>query len=164
MWQGFWFVNVGESEKYDDDGEWLTTNRNWDDCRKYGFLAAGYGTKYSDYMKKLEPGAPVFAYMKGLGYVGYGEVTKKAVMARDFIPDGSTDSLLELPLVGKALSHDTDDEEQAEWVVGVRWHKTFDRDAAKTFSGAFAGRLVVCKLRNAETLEYLRKEFNVADS
>jgi|GEM_PF-3410482 len=74
LWDGFWFMNVGESEE----------NRNWDDCRKYGFLAAGYGEQYSKAMKKLHPGAKVFAYMKGLGYVGYGEVTKAAVMARDF--------------------------------------------------------------------------------
>jgi hypothetical protein len=31
-WSGFWFVNVGENEY-----------RNWDDCVKYGFLAAGWG-------------------------------------------------------------------------------------------------------------------------
>lgn len=163
VWQGFWFVNVGEYDVYDDNDEWLATNRNWDDCRKYGFLAAGFGTKYSDYMKKLEPGAKVFAYMKGLGYVGYGEVTKAAVMARDFIPEGSTVSLLKLPLIGKALSHDADNEEKAEWVVGVRWHKTFDREEAKTFSGAFAGRLIVCKLRHPETVAFLRKEFDVPD-
>ena len=161
VWQGFWFVNVGEYEVYDDNAEWIGTNRNWDDCRKYGFLAAGYGEQYSKAMKKLEPGAPVFAYMRGLGYVGYGEVTQAAVMARDFTPEGSTDSLLKLPLIGKALSHDIDDEEQAEWVVGVRWHKTFDREQAKRFVGAFANQNVVCKLRHPETVEHLRKEFHV---
>jgi len=72
--------------------------------------------------------------------------------------------LLQLPLVGKGLNHDRDDEELAEWVVGVRWIKTFDREEAKTFSGVFAGRLVVCRLRDAKTLRYLRKKFNIADS
>src|SRR5262249_12353568 len=67
-WSGYWFVNVGEGE-----------NRSWDDCRKYGFLSAGHGSKYSDPLKKLRAGAKVFAYMKGLGYVGYGEVTHEAV-------------------------------------------------------------------------------------
>lgn len=162
VWQGFWFVNVGESEWFDDDGAWVS-NRNWEDCRKYGFLAAGYGSQYSAPLRKLEIGAKVFAYMKGRGYVGYGVVTKPASVARDFVPAGATQSLLSLPLVGKHLQHDKDDDEQAEWVVGIRWHTTFDRDEAKTFSGAFAGRLIVCKLRHSATVEYLRKEFKVAD-
>ena len=164
VWQGFWFVNVGEHEQYDDDDEWIATNRSWDDCRKYGFLAAGGGSQYSGPLEKLEPGAKVFAYMKGRGYVGYGEVTKTVVMARDFIPDGSTVPLYQLPLEGSLGDPaGRDDEEMGEWVVGVRWHKTYDREEAKTFSGAFAGRLIVCKLRNPETLAFLRKEFNVPD-
>jgi serine/threonine protein kinase len=151
-WEGFWFVNVGESD-------W----RNWDDCRKYGFLSAGWGEQYSGAMKKLRPGDRVFAYMKGLGYVGYGEVGSAAVMARDFTPAGSATRLLELPLAEEGLGHDADDEEMAEWVVGVRWHKTFDREEARTYSGAFAGRLVVCRLRDVDTLKFLKKQFQVAE-
>jgi Endonuclease NucS len=74
-WSGFWFVNVGENEY-----------RNWDDSRKYGFLSSGFG--YGNALKKLKTGDKVFAYMKSLGYVGFGEITKEAVMAKDFSPDG----------------------------------------------------------------------------
>ena len=46
------------------------------DCREYDFLAAGQGEKYGNYIKKLKPGDLVFGYMKGLGYVGFGTVTR----------------------------------------------------------------------------------------
>ena len=71
-WSGYYFVNVGEGE-----------HRSWEDCRTHGFHRAGQGPKYSQPMKKLRAGDKVFAYMKGLGYVGYGEVTKEAAMAKD---------------------------------------------------------------------------------
>src|SRR5207244_3477666 len=71
-WSGFWFVNVGENE-----------HRNWEDCVKYGFLAAG-GRPSTDQLAKLAPGSKVFAYMKGLGYVGYGKVLREACPVKDF--------------------------------------------------------------------------------
>jgi hypothetical protein len=123
-WSGFYFVNVGEGP-----------HRNWDDCRQYGFLSAGQGEKYSNAMKKLKPGDLVFGYMKGVGYVGFGTVTQPAMMVRDFAPDGSDKKLLDLQLRQPNLSENKDDPALSEWVVGVKWEKTFDRDGAKRFPG-----------------------------
>src|SRR5659263_313208 len=72
-WSGYWFVHVGEGR-----------HRNWDDCKEYGFLSAGQDRKYSDPLKKLKVGNHLFAYMKGRGYVGFGEVTSEAVQINDF--------------------------------------------------------------------------------
>lgn len=149
-WSGFYFVNVGEGE-----------HRNWDDCRKYGFLSAGQGERYGSAMKKLKPGDRVFAYMKGLGYVGFGTVTQPAVMARDFSPNGSGKKLLELPLKQPGMSDNKDDPAFSEWVVGVRWDKTFDREQAKRFQGIFANQNIVCLLRDTATADFLRREFGV---
>ena len=91
-------------------------------------------------MKKLKPGDLVFAYMKGLGYVGYGTVTQAAVMARDFAPDGFEKKLLELPLKQPGMSDNKDDPTASEWVVGVKWDKTLERDQAKRFQGIFANQ------------------------
>ena len=150
-WSGFYFVNVGEGE-----------HRNWDDCRKYGFLSAGQGEKYGNAMKKLKPGDLIFAYMKGLGYVGFGTVTQSATMARDFAPDGSDKKLLDLPLKQPGMSDNKDDPALCEWVVGVKWEKTFERDQAKRFQGIFANQNIVCLLRDAATVDFLRKEFSIA--
>ena len=151
-WSGFYFVNVGEGE-----------HRNWDDCRKYGFLSAGQGEKYGNAMKKLKPGDLVFAYMyEGLGYVGFGTVTQPATMVRDFTPDGSDKKLLDLPLKQPRMSDNKDDPARSEWVVGIKWVKTFDRAEAKRFKGIFANPNIVCRLRDAATVDFLRKEFGVA--
>jgi hypothetical protein len=152
-WPGFWFVNVGESDHHD--------YRNWEDCAQFGFLAAGRGRAYTEPLRKLAIGSKIFAYMKGLGYVGFGEVVCEARPAKEFIPEGHTESILELPLQAEDMDHDRDDRDQCEWVVGVKWHTTLPRDEAKTFSGIFANQHIVCKLRDRRTLDFLRREFNV---
>jgi endonuclease NucS-like protein len=150
-WSGYYFVNVGEGP-----------HRNWDDCRKYGFLSAGDGEKYSNAMKKLKPGDVVFGYMAGLGYVGFGTVTQPTTMVRDFAPDGSDQKLLDLPLKQPNMSNNKDDPALSEWVVGIKWEKTFERDAAKSYKGIFANQNIVCFLRDAATVDFLRKEFGIS--
>ncbi len=147
-WTGFWFVNVGEGP-----------HRNWDDCTKHGFLSAGQGKIYSDPMKKLKDGDKVFAYMKGHGYVGFGTITEEAVMAKDFKIDGAR--LFDLPLIQPGMKENADIPELSEWVVGVQWSKVYSREQPKWFSGGFANQNIVCKLRDAHTLDYLQGEFAV---
>ena len=130
---------------------------------KYGFLAAGWGRVYTDALCKLELGSKLFTYMKGRGYVGYGEVVQKACPVKEFTPVGHKKSLLQLPLTAPNMGHDRNDFDQCEWVVGVKWHKTLPREQAKTFPGAFASPLIVCKIRDQRTLDFLRREFNVTD-
>lgn len=149
-WSGDWFVNVGEGK-----------HRNWDDCRKYGFLSAGQGEKYSDPLKKLKVGDRVFAYMKGLGYVGHGEVAKEAVMAADFIVEDEQRRLFDLPLAQEGIRENADSPELADWVVGVRWIRAYPRDEARTFRGVFANQNIVCKLQDQRTLEFVKAEFQL---
>src|SRR5262249_31400718 len=105
----------------------------------------------------------VFAYMKGNGYVGFGEVDQPAAMVRDFVPAGQTAPLLELPLAQEKMKHHPDDPDLAEWAVGVKWSKTFPRDQPRRLAGAFANQNIVCKLRDPRTLEFLKREFEVQD-
>lgn len=148
-WTGYWFVNVGEGD-----------HRNWDDNLKYGYVGAGQGEKYSRPLRHLKVGDRLFAYMKGLGYVGYGEVTKEAVPIGDFSVDEIGKPLLDLPLRAPRASENKDSPVNAEWAVGVKWSKTFTREQPKTFKGAFANQNIVCKLRDTKTLDYLRAEFD----
>jgi hypothetical protein len=151
LWSGYWFVNVGEGD-----------HRNWDDCREYGFLSAGQGRKYSDPLKKLKAGDPIFAYMKRLGYVGFGEVTKEAVPVKQFTVDESLGkSLLGLPLKQPNISENSDNPDLSEYVVGINWIKAFPREQAKTFRVVFANQNIVCKLRDQRTLDFLYIEFDI---
>lgn len=151
IWSGYWFVNVGEDEQ-----------RNWEDNVKYGYIGAGQGPRYPKALKHLRIGDKIFAYMSGLGYVGYGEVVQEATMIKDFIVESENKPLLELPLKAEAADMNKDDPELSEWVVGVKWIATFSRGKAKTFKGAFANQNVVCKLRDETTMKFLEKQFNVS--
>lgn len=148
-WSGYWFVNVGEGD-----------HRNWDDNRNYGFIGAGGGERYARPLLYPKPGDRIFAYMSGLGYVGYGEVIETAVPLTEFVekaryhPQG-------ISLKASKAFENSGSEELAEWALPVRWILTFDRESAKTFKGAFANQNIVCKLRDEETIEFLRAEFRV---
>ena len=97
--------------------------------------------------------------MKGMGYVGYGEVTREATPVKDFIVDSKGKPLLQLPLQAPRVDENKDSPELAEWAVGVKWLKTYSREEAKTFKGVFANQNIVCKLRDPGTIDFLRNEF-----
>ena len=147
-WTGFWYANI-------DDGP----DRSWDDCRRYGFIGACGGAKYSDPLKHLSPGDKVYAYQKAKGYVGYGVVEGPARMAKDFVVAAHGKPLFELPLSQPGIKQHADDPERAEWVVPMRWVATVAPGDAKTFTGVFANPNIVCKLREPATLAFLAKEF-----
>lgn len=145
-WTGYWFVNIGEG-----------IHRTWKDNKKYGFIGAGQGKRYSSALKRLKIGDKIYAYMKGLGYVGFGEVTLPARMIKDFNVNGRP--LLDYELEAERPNENMDSEELSEWVVGINWIKTLERDDAKTFTGVFANQNVVCKLRQEQTLRFVQNEF-----
>jgi len=154
-WTGYWFVN-----QYDDE---IEHNRSWDDLIKYGYIGASGGAKYTKPLQKLNPGDRFFAYQKRSGYMGFGEVLAKACPIREFVVPSDGKPLLDHPMEAVNAGKDADDPSVSEWCVGVRWIKTFPRDHAKFFKGAFANQAIVCKLRDPATIQFLEKEFEVAD-
>lgn len=147
-WSGYWFANAG-----------LGQHRAWEDMKRYGFLAAGGGEVYSRPLYRLSVGDRLFAYDKGKGYIGYGEVTAEAIPAADFMtPDGP---LLNQPLVQPGMRRQGEPEECAEHTVAVTWRKTVDPAQARWFKGGFANQNIVCKLYDQATVDFLVREFEV---
>jgi hypothetical protein len=150
-WNGVdFFVAVGENQ-----------HRNWDDMRRYGFVSAGHGDKYRTAMSNLFEGARVWACIPGTGYVGVGEVIAPAVPVRDYEVevDGRLAPILTAPLQAPEMGEDSDDEEQSEYLAGVRWLGTRDRGEAVWEKGMFANQNVVAKLRQPFTLQRLNEVF-----
>lgn len=148
-WSGLYFVNVGEGP-----------HRSWLDCRKYGFISAGQGVKYSSAVKRLKIGDKLLAYIKGRGYVGYGEVVSTAVMAKDFkLSDG--EQLNNVTLEQDGIFENKDNPELADWTVGIKWFKTFPKEEAIWKTNFFANQNVVCKLRHSFTIEFLKEPFEI---
>ncbi|MFB3915759.1 MAG: endonuclease NucS domain-containing protein [Terriglobales bacterium] len=145
-WSGLWYFNVGQDNE-----------RNWEDLRKYGFISAGGSRYYSDPLKRLSPGDRVCAYQKQSGYVGFGIVTGPSVPVRDFTVNDTP--ILKLPLQARGFGHEADDLDKCEYLVSVEWLKTYPLSEAKTFTGVFANQNIVCKLRDAATIEFLKGVF-----
>lgn len=145
------FVNIGEAK---EEGN---TPRDWSLCATHGFVSAGHGSRYANDMKRIRPGAIVYAYSSGSGYVGVGTALEEAVPMAEFRVDG-------VPLQEKVhdslLFHDLDNPEMCEWVVRVKWDKTFDRDQAIYRTGLFVYVATSCRIKDAITVQYLRSRFN----
>ncbi len=149
-WSGVWYVNLG-----------VEHDRSWRDRRKYGFVSAGGGEVYSGKLERLQVGDKLFGYIKGHGYVGFGEVTKEKQLAADFVPDGETKPLTELDLE-TPVKRNRRVPGKEEYAVGVRWLEAVDQEDAKWTARAFANQNVVCKLRDPHTLDFLKNEFSAA--
>ncbi len=149
-WSGMWFVNNG----IDDNPH---NTRDWELCRTHGFLSAGGGEKYWRPLLKLQQDDVIAVYQKGRGYVGVGTVTHTAIPADEFrLDDGRT-----LADIGAKLRGSTN-QPDAEYVIRVRWSKTFPVEQAKTFRGVFANQNIVCKLRHEQTIAFIEQEFGAA--
>lgn len=129
---GYLFMNTG-----DDTNE----GRSWEDCRKYGFMLAGGGERWINFAKKLKVGDKVFAYKTEYGFVGLGVVTKEAVPFKDFVPEGQTKPLSQLPLTAKYQRERMNDPERWDLCAGVRWIKALPADDAVLKSRALRGTL-----------------------
>lgn len=149
---GIYYFNVGEGP-----------HRNWDDCRRLGFLAAGQGPRWRNQILDLAEGDVVVAYLKGHGYVGVGKVAAQAVQYRDFTLDGCL--LQDHDLVAPRMSENSDNPETCEYVAKVDWKASVPRLDAKwrRNSGLFATQLVRASLeRQPETMSFVEAAFNLS--
>jgi hypothetical protein len=122
-WSGLWYVNAGDG-----------AHRSWEDMRRYGFISAGGGEKYTGLLQRLQPGARIVAYQKGAGYVGYGRVSSPSVTVNNF--QTKNGPLLEQSLAQPGINWHADDPQKAEYAVGVDWLKAVPIAEAKRYNGA----------------------------
>lgn len=145
--EGYWFVNVGESD---------SDKRRWEDCQRYGFMHAGGGPEWISQISRLQPGDKIVAYLSRHGYVGVGEVVSEAVMQRDFVSPVEQKRLIDLPFEGVPVVEHLDDPDRCDWCVGVNWLATVPRDEALKLE---ARRQTVCKLHDRELVESILSYF-----
>ena len=152
-WNGRdFYVSLGEGE-----------HRNWDDCRKYGFVSGGGGKWYSQTLKSLFPGSRVFVNIPRTGYVGVGTVKESAVPARDFrvTIGGREMPILDAPLDAPKMGENMDNLDLSEYLVRVEWIKAVPRTEAYWEKGLFALQHTACKLTSSFTIERLSQHFGL---
>ncbi|WP_250442932.1 hypothetical protein [Actinotalea sp. C106] len=155
-WNGKdWFVSFGDS-----------LGRSWADGLRYGFVSAGGGQWFSNTLRALPVGARVFVHVPKAGYVAVGETLRPAERfdAAEVWIDGTWTKLAGLHLEA-AYRHVDDprdvDDENAEYVVPVRWIRAVGIDEAYWEKGMFANQNSACKLRQQFTLERLAAHFEL---
>lgn len=148
-----YYVNVGEGE-----------HRDWIDCAQYNFICAGGDPKWSDPLLRLQEGDIILAYLKSKGYVGLGRVVQKREKAIDFKVNGERLINLKEKLYQKNIFENSDDDDLAQYCVGVEWLKKLEKNAAiwEKNRNLFTTQQVVASMLNQPaTIEYLSKEFGV---
>jgi hypothetical protein len=154
-WNGRdFYVSLGEDEQ-----------RNWDDCRKYGFVSGGGGKFYSQTLKSLFPGSRVFVNIPKTGYVGVGVVKEPAVPVKEFrVTEGGHDvPILQAPLLAPNMGKNSDDLDLCEYLVRVEWVREVPRTEAYWERGLFANQHTACRLTNSFTIERLSQHFDLDD-
>jgi hypothetical protein len=154
-WNGRdFYVSLGEGER-----------RNWDDCRKYGFVSGGGSKWHSQTLKLLFPGSRVFVNIPKTGYVGVGTIKEPAVPVKDFkvMIDGQETSILNAPLVAPKMDENANDPDLCEYLVRVEWIKMVPRTEAYWEKGLFAIQHTACRLTNSFTIERLSQHFGLDD-
>jgi len=148
---GIYYYNVGEGQY-----------RAWDDYVQYGFISAGHGVRWRDFMLRFQPGDVAVAYLKKRGFVGIARVKDRAKPVRDVVINGRP--LLSCPLKCPGLGENAESDEMCEFVVTVEWIRTvLPADAKwKDNSGLYRTPLIRASLDGQKaTIEYLDKEFGV---
>jgi hypothetical protein len=154
-WNGRdFYVSLGEGE-----------HRNWEDCRKYGFVSGGQGKWYSQTLKLLFPGSRVFVNIPATGYVGVGVVTGAAVPVNEFkvTTDGSEVPILQMPLQAPQMAKNSEDPVLSEYLVRVDWLKAVPKSEAYWEKGFFALQHTACRLTSSFTIERLSQHFGLDD-
>lgn len=164
-WNGRdFYVSIGEGE-----------HRNWDDCRKYGFVSGGQGKWYSQTLKLLFPGSRVFVNIPKTGYVGVGLVKESAVPVTQFTvtEEIKNDDIVlhheEIPilevddLVAPKMDENSDDPDLSEYLVRVEWIKAVPRTEAYWERGLFAIQHTACRMTSSFTIERVSQHFRLDD-
>ncbi|WP_202114735.1 hypothetical protein [Vreelandella zhuhanensis] len=134
-WNGEFYASFGD-------------DRPWELARQYGFIAGGGATWYSKTLAMLSEGDRVWVNIPKTGYVGVGEVIGERCRADSYLFETAQGSKTLLELASQSIYphlYRNHDDEQAEYLVPVRWLHTVSREEAFSEVGLFGNQNTVCK-------------------
>lgn len=140
-WNGEFYASFGD-------------DRPWSLARRLGFIAGGGAAWYSKTLSMLSEGDRVWVNIPKTGYVGVGVVIGERCRADEYRFANEGDRTLpEIVSQDEDLSRESyphlfqtlADEEEAEYLVPVRWIHTVARSEAFSEVGLFGNQNTVCK-------------------
>jgi len=140
--------------------------RDWEEARKYGFISGGGGTWYSKTLFMLKEGDRVWVNIPKTGYVGVAEVCGPTQRFSEFEveADGVRKHFAD---IAKADYHKAfvDDEENAEYMVPVKWLVSVPAKDAVSEVGFFGNQNTVARPTTTKwphTIERLKKRWDIS--
>lgn len=152
-WNGEYYVSFGEGE-----------NRNWDDATRYGFISAGGGVWYTRTLSQLKEGDRVWVNNPGVGYLGVGVVIGTVMRAIDFRVNEKSLAELDTKVDYRKPNFTEGEDDLAEYVVPIKWIKTFPVTQSVTEAGFFGNQNTVAKPRSKKwlhTIDRLKALWNL---
>lgn len=153
-WNGEFYVSFGH-----------TIERHWDDARKFGFVSAGHGRWYSNTLNMLNIGDRIWVNIPKTGFVGVAEILGDISRAEEYqFADHQNKTLLELDTSGKYDELAGLDEDNAEYLVPVKWITTRPMNKAFSETGLFGNQNTVCKPTTpkwSHTIDRLKIKFKL---
>ena len=146
-----YYVNVSEGPQ-----------RSWDDCRRFGFVAAGHGRNWSEQLERLQPGDVVAAYQRQCGFLGVGIVRQRSVPVKRYRFNGKP--LQRNKLAKPGLFENADDPERAQYLVAIDWQKTMPKPGHfRRNAGLYTPQRVVASLATQPvTRAFIEEVFEVS--
>lgn len=153
-WNGEFYVSFGHGKE-----------RHWNDAVKYGYISAGHGLWYSKTLNMLDVGNRVWVNIPKTGYVGIGEVIGDICRAEEYqFAEHDNQTLLQLETEGKYEQLSQLDDDNAEYIVPVKWIKTVGVKKAFSETGLFGNQNSVCKPQTpkwSHTVERVKNNFKI---
>jgi hypothetical protein len=141
----------------------------WEDARRLGFICGGGAAWYSKTLSMLSEGDRVWVYIPKTGYVGVGEVIGERCRADEYrfdTPEGPR-TLPEMTLTeGYPQIDPAKDDDEAEYLLPVRWLHTVSRKEAFSEVGLFGNQNTVCKPTTpkwSHTVSRLKQVWEIED-
>jgi hypothetical protein len=157
-WNGLdWFVSFGDE-----------LARSWDDGQKYGFVSVCGDPWSSRTLRALPVGGRVNVHIPKHGYVAVGITLREAKRfdQAEVRINGEWLPLAQQQLGGPYRHTAEDDlvtDDNAEYVVPVRWLAANPKSLAYWEKGMFANQNSACKLRQEFTLDRLGHHFGLTN-
>ena len=145
--KNWFFVNVGEHRGH----------LKWEDCVRYSCISAGGGPQFAKALQRLKRGDTVYAYISRSGYVGGGKVSRAAVPIHEFTTGSHNIPLPKRDLATSEINNKPDSPDFTDWVAGIEWFKTFEREQASRATEHYLATL--CEIQDSGRLASLRKTF-----
>lgn len=155
-WNGEFYASFGD-------------DRPWELARRYGFIAGGGAAWYSKTLDMLSEGDRVWINIPKTGYVGVGEVIGPRCRADEYHFDTDRGPHMLQDIVSDQEYphlHLYDDDEEAEYLVPVRWLYTVSREDAFSEVGLFGNQNTVCKPTTpkwSHTVERLKQVWQISN-